>query len=1201
MPMLASRDISIGCNNKRCHSTNPIAAALPLDLPIYMQKQPRHNVSNIKQLIKDKFLVLDGAMGTEIQGLDIPGSAWEKSEGCNELLNTTLPEVIGGIHRAYLNAGADIIKTNTFGAIPWVLDEYDIGKRTYELAYAGARIAKDACDSAKNSKPHFIAGSLGPGTKLPSLGHIHYDEMYDGYCLAARGLLDGGIDLFLIETAQDPLQIKTALHALTDTMGSFQVTLPIMVSVTIELSGTMLIGTDASTIAAILEPFDILTLGFNCGTGPEQVHKHVKTLSSVWAKPISVHANAGLPQNRKGCSYYPMGPKEFASFHDEFTTIDGVSILGGCCGTSPQHIAELSQHLKDKRPKPPSGSHEACIASLYETRELKQNPAPFFIGERSNATGSKAFRELLLAENYDGTLSVAQEQVRSGAHAIDVSVGFAGRNESADMNKVVSLYTQKIALPLMPDTTQLDALKTALKSIGGKPIINSVNLEDGLEKFDKVCALARRFGSSLICLTIDESGMAKTQQQKVDVAERMYQLATKSHGLAPHDLVFDLLTFTVGSGDREYHTAAIETIEAIREFSLRHPEVGFVLGVSNISFGLAKHAREYLNSVFLHHCVEAGLTMAIVNVRNTMPMHKIGDADRKICEDLLFNNREQGDPLFAFIDHFEDAAAHVVEDDDAYQALSSKEKIHKLLVDGDKERMLSLLCDAKDEIPPEKIVNDLLINAMKVVGELFGSGKMQLPFVLQSAEVMKAAVDYLNPYLPKKEKSSETTLILGTVKGDVHDVGKNLVDIILTNNGYKVINIGIKADLSDFLEAIKKHDADAIGMSGLLVKSTAVMNENLEALRGLGINLPVLIGGAALTDSFVEEYCRTSYDGPVFYCRDAFEGIVAMGRIEAGNHDTGIRKDPHKKPFRKEKKETVTKEVSAITPIRRDLRVPSPPFWGRRVLDVDVKQLAYAWINHKVLFSHRWGYSGRGMSEEEKLQQRDKKLWPLFEKIRADVERLELFTPTMIYGYWPVRSHGNKLYILEEQEGWSPGHEPNSESIEKVKKKALHVLDFPRQGCEPYRCLSDFVHPDKHDVVAFTCVSAGPKFSEHEKKLYDDGRYQEYYHFHGLGVELAEALAEIVHKQVRLDLGIAEKEGVSLRDVQMTRYTGCRYSFGYPACPELSDSKVIFSLLRPEEFGIELSETFQIHPEQSTTAVVMHHPEASYFNVRKQR
>lgn len=1156
-------------------------------------------MKTIEALINEKILVIDGAMGTQIQALTITSEQWAGKEGCNELLNVTAKEAILGIHKGYLLAGADIIKTNTFGALPWVLDDYDIGERAYELARAGAVIVKEACAQFSTpQKPRFVAGAMGPGTKLPSLGHITYDAMYEGYKTTVQGLLDGGVDLFLIETAQDPLQIKAALHAIEDVQKELHVKRPTMVSVTIELSGSMLIGTDVTTIATILEPFDILSLGFNCGTGPEQVEKHVKTLSSIWEKPISVHANAGLPQNRGGYTFYPMGPREFAEFQEKFIAYDGVSILGGCCGTTPQHILELVKRVEGRKPLPPKGKMERSIASLFETRALKQDPAPFLIGERSNATGSKAFRELLLAENYDGTLSVGQQQVRSGAHGIDVSVGFAGRDEHKDTKEVVGRYVQKILLPLMPDTTQVPALEVALKLIGGKPIINSVNLEDGIEKFDKVCSLAKRFGCALVCLTIDEVGMAKTKAQKVEIAERIYQLATTKHGLNAGDLVFDLLTFTVGSGDAEYHTAAIETIEAIREFHAWHPEVGFVLGISNISFGLAKHAREYLNSVFLHHCVEAGLSMAIVNVKNTLPMHKISDMDKKICEDLLFNHREEGDPLFKFIDHFEGVVENKDESDAAYLAMDTKEKISTLLIDGDKERMLILLPTAKDEIAAETIVNEILINAMKVVGELFGSGKMQLPFVLQSAEVMKAAVDYLQPYLPKTEKSTTTTLIIGTVKGDVHDVGKNLVDIILSNNGFRVINIGIKADLEKFLETFKQHQADAIGMSGLLVKSTNVMKENLEIMQKMGLKIPVILGGAALTDAFVEDFCRPIYDGPIFYCKDAFEGIEAMGRIEAKNYNTDFGHTIVDNMISKAAKEgRVIPPFADLKMPSRDIKIPTPPFWGRRVLKTDVKELAFSWVNHKILFSQRWGYSGKGQSKEEKQKQLDEVLWPTYERIKADIERLGLFEPTIIYGYYPVRSYENKLYLFDEKEGYFSDEQVNSEPIEVIAKRAVNVFDFPRQNRIPYRSLSDFIHPSRHDVIALTCVSSGAKFAVYEKELYDAGNFTEYFFVHGLGVELAEAMAEIAHKQIRLDLGIAENEGHSLRDVQMKRYHGCRYSFGYPACPALEDTKVIFDLLHPEEFGIELSETFQIHPEQSTTAIVMHHREALYFNV----
>ncbi len=1157
---------------------------------------------DIHEIIQKRLLIIDGAMGTQIQNLEIPENAWEGNEGCNELLNVTFSDGIKKIHEAYLKAGADIIKTNTFGAIPWVLDDYGIAERTYELAYAGARLVKEACDAyTTEEKPRFVAGDLGPGTKLPSLGHIKYDEMYEGYCKAAEGLIDGGADLFLLETCQDPLQIKAALHACQDVAANKGKKIPVMVSVTIELAGSMLIGTDAKTIAVIMEPFDILSLGFNCGTGPEQVEKHVRTLSEVWSKPISVHANAGLPQNRGGFTFYPMGPREFTEQQKKFAAYPGVAILGGCCGTTPQHIKALSDALKGVTPRPPAGSQPKALASLFETRDLKQNPPPFLVGERSNATGSKAFRELLLAEDYEGTLSVAQQQVRYGAHCIDLSVGFAGRDESKDMEIIASLYSQKVTLPLMLDSTQTRALETGLKQVGGKPILNSVNLEDGIEKCDAICRLARRYGTALVCLTIDETGMAKDKKRKVEVAERIYQLATQKHGLDPEDLVFDLLTFTVGSGEEEYQTAAIETIEAIREFHAMHPEVGFVLGISNISFGLDKHAREYLNSVFLHHCVQAGLTMAIVNVKNTIPLHKMSEEDIKVCEDLLFNRREKGDPLFRFIDYFSDVKkVDKVEEDAAFAKMSTREKLHRLLLDGDKERVLKLLPDAKEEIPPEEIVNVVLIDAMKEVGELFGSGKMQLPFVLQSAETMKAAVDFLNPYLPRKEKNSQTTLVLGTVKGDVHDVGKNLVDIILTNNGFKVINIGIKADIESFMKVVEEQHVDAIGMSGLLVKSTGVMLENLEYLKSKGVTLPVLLGGAALTKKFVDEYCRPVYDGPIFYCRDAFDGIVAMSRIEEGNFDTdlgGKEKDIDVATVKPRKSVKDIPPLSQIKMPSRDIAIPNPPFWGRRVLDAKVDELAFDWINHKMLFNQRWGYVNKKLTKEERRKIEMEKLWPLFEEMKTQILKEKLLEPVALYGYYPCRSDGDILLVFDESEGWFSEEEINREPLEAVRERAKYRFTFPRQMRKPYRCLSDYFRSDRHDLVAFQLASAGPKFSVKEQEFYAAGKYSEYHHLHGISVELAEAIAEIIHKQIRLELNIAEKEGHSLRDVKMTRYHGTRYSFGYAACPDLAMNRELFEMLRPEEYGIELGETYQMHPEQTTSALVVHHPESLYFAI----
>ena len=1156
----------------------------------------------ILETIKKRPLIIDGAMGTQLQQRDdkIPKGAWEGNEGCNELLNVTAPDIMEEIFHAYLTAGADLITTNTFGSFSWVLDEYQIGDRAYELTRAGAQLVKKKCQEFSTPEhPRFCLASVGPGTKLPSLGHITYDKMFEGYTEFCKALIDGGADIFLLETCQDPLQIKAALHACQEANRQKETELPIMVSVTIELSGTMLIGTDAQTIATILEPFDILSLGFNCGTGPEQVLKHVKTLSELWHKPISVHANAGLPQNRGGYTYYPMGPDEFVAQQEKFLNFDGVSFLGGCCGTTPQHIRALVDAVSSKTPKAPTGSHENSIASLFNTVPLMQEPAPLLVGERSNATGSKAFRELLLDENYEGTLSVAQQQVRAGAHVIDVNVGFAGRDETKDMTEVMAMYAQKIALPIMPDSTQTKGLETALKHIGGKAILNSVNLEDGEEKFDAVCALAKKFGASLVCLTIDEVGMAKSIEDKLKVADRIIDLATNRHGIKKEDLVFDVLTFTLGSGDEEYFEAGINTIEAIRRLREKHPEVGAILGLSNISFGLDKDARPYLNSMFLHHCVKAGLTSVIINVKHIIPINKISKEDQEICDDLIFNRKPNGEALFSFIEHFSSKEAVDNDAEDAeYLAMNDEEKIAKLLMDGDKDRMIPLVEEARKTIKPEIIVNEILIDAMKVVGELFGSGQMQLPFVLQSAETMKKTVDHLNPYLPKVEKEVDTTLALGTVKGDVHDVGKNLVDIILSNNGYKVQNLGIKVELDSFLQTMKEGHISAFGMSGLLVKSTQVMLENLTTLKEQGIEIPILLGGAALTRNFIDDFCRPAYGGPIFYCKDAFDGVTAMSRIEAGNLDTNLHPDA---PVveRKEEKEYIIPPFEEIKMPSRDVKVPTPPFWGRREIKLTQQQIemAFEWINHKILFKSRWGYSSKGMDKEKYQKQLDEVVWPAYEKLKTEFLDKNLFEPTIIYGYWPCRSDDNSLLIFDESEGYFSQDQVNKEPLESVIGRAKKVFTFPRQRKAPHRALSDFFHADRHDVIALTCVSAGAKLSDAERVIYDAGNYTEYYQFHGLGVELAEALAEIAHKQIRLDLNIAENEGATLADVQMNRYQGSRYSFGYAACPDLELNRPLFDLLKPEEFGIELSETFQIHPEQSTSALVVYHPNATYYNV----
>ncbi|WP_457623561.1 methionine synthase [Persephonella sp.] len=1181
--------------------------------------------SKLRKLVKEKVLIIDGAMGTMIQSMIIPEESWKGKIGCNEILNIGAPDIIRSIHEKYILSGADLIKTNTFGALPWVLEEYDIPEMAYQLSKAGAEIVKQLCIKySTDEKPIFATGSVGPGTKLPSLGHISYDQMYEGYKVTVKGLIDGGIDVILLETFQDPLQIKASLHAVQDVVKEVDRDIPVMVSATIELTGTMLIGTDVQTLAVIMEPFDIFSLGFNCGTGPDQIEKHVKKLSEIWDRPISVHTNAGLPENRGGHTFYPMDAEDFAEKESKFIEYSGVSILGGCCGTTPSHIKALADKLKGKKPKKPSGSQEKAVASLYNIQTLRQDPPPFLVGERTNATGSKKFRELLLNEDLDGILSVAQDQVKSGAHCLDVSVNFAGRDEIKDTRAVFKLLNEKIPLPLMVDSTQPDAIETALKLIGGKPIINSANLEDGEERFNRICSLAKRFGTSLVLLTIDEKGMAKDFIRKVEIAERMYHLATEKHKIDPEDIIFDVLTFTVGSGDEEYRDAAVQTLKAIEKLKEIFPKVGFVLGISNVSFGLDLTARKYLNSVFLHHAVKSGLTMAIVNPKHLIPYHKISDEDKKICENLLFNVWEEGkDPLFAFIEHFSNKGKG--EDqlrDDLFESLSIEEKIKRLLIDGDKERLIKTLESAKDNIPPEKIINEILIEGMKEIGELFGEGKMQLPFVLQSAEAMKSAVDYLNQFLPKKKKDKQTTVILGTVKGDVHDVGKNLVDIILTNNGYKVINLGIKVEVDQFIEAIEKYNADVVGMSGLLVKSTLEMKNNLEEMKKRGIKIPVLLGGAALNKNFVDKYCKPVYDGPVFYCRDAFDGIEAISRIEKWDGISKIDTDLFETEVKMDKSEKKLEESKGSDiPNLKDIKfpkriekVPVPPFWGRKKWvypDMEdkkfyrsIQELAFKWINKGALFKRAWGYTRGNRTKEEYEKLKNEEILPQFEKFKKILIEENIFQPKIIYGYWPCRSliDGKShcsLLIFPETYGWTKDEEANRDPIKDVIGNAEIIMKFPRSKKEPYRCLSDYFHTDRHDLIAFSVVSAGDKISEYENWLYKNGNYKDYHLVHGLGVELAEALSEIVHKQVRIELGITDKEGNSLEDVnyQVGRYQGARFSPGYPACPDLSLNKDIFKLLKPEELNITLTENYLIVPEQSTDAIIVYHPEANYFSI----
>lgn len=861
----------------------------------------------LKELIREQYLIIDGATGTELQKKEIKKEYWtfngNNIEGCNEILNITAPHIMKDIHIDYLNANANITKTNSFGAIPWVLSEYDIADKAYELAKQAAVIANEARDEYlknPNSKGDldrdiFIVGSLGPGVKLPSLGQIGFDEMYSGYTLAARGLIEGGVDIILLETAQDVLQLKAAILAVNDTAKKLNKDIPIMVSVTIEKEGTMLLGTDIETAYTILSNLDIFSIGMNCGTGPDMAMQHIKKLSEISCLPISIHSNAGLPENRDGKAYYSMTPEEFAEINSEFFNLSGLAFIGGCCGTTPKHIEVLAKKVKGVKPKKTAlEKQRAYIASLFNSVSIKQEPAPLMIGERSNATGSKIFRELMIAGDMDGMLDVGIKQVKSGSHAIDVNAAWAGRDEIEDITKIISAYVKQISLPFVIDAIKPDVIEAALKVYGGKPIINSANMEQGEEKFDAICSLAKRYGASIMLLTIDEKAMALTCEDKLRMCERMYDRAVNVHKILPHDIIFDPLTFTLASGDENSFLAGVETLNAIKELSKRYPESSISLGVSNISFGLKEDARKVMNSVFLYEAINHGLSAAIVNVAQILPISKIGEKEIELARELIYNKNKTKEPLINYINYFSDKKekkelTNVTNEEKIKKPI--RETIRDAMLDGEWKDMQNLLNEVKEnseEFGGEKkfaqaIIDEILLPTMADIGVKFGEGSIQLPFVLGSAEVMKKSVDFLSEFLEKKKQEKTAKIILGTVAGDVHDVGKNLVEIIIKNNGFETVNLGTKVPIEKFIEAYHEHNADCIGMSGLLVKSTEVMKDNLAYIRDKGLKIPILLGGAALTKDFVENTCKKVYgdSGKIFYCKDGFDDIVAIKEIIA--------------------------------------------------------------------------------------------------------------------------------------------------------------------------------------------------------------------------------------------------------------------------------------------------------------------------------
>jgi len=1143
--------------------------------------------------LRERVLVFDGAMGTMLHAADLTLDDYQGNEGCSEILCVTRPDVVRGIHAAYLEAGADAVETNSFGASAIVLGEYDMADRVVELNRAAARLAREVVDDFQaDGRPRWVAGSMGPGTKLPTLGHTTFDVLRATYSDQALGLIEGGADVLIVETCQDLLQVKAAVSGAYAGMRRAGRRMPLIVQVTVETTGQMLLGSDIAAALTAIEPLGPDLIGMNCATGPAEMGEHLRYLSQHARTPLSCQPNAGLPELRDGRPYYPLTPSQLAQAHDRFVAEFGVNVVGGCCGTTPDHIRELVDAVGGRQPAHRRAVHEPAVASLYQSVPLDQDTTYLTVGERCNANGSRKFRDLMLAGDLDGMVGIAKEQIREGAHVLDVCVDYVGRDGAPDMDVLVQRLAQQSTGPIMLDSTQADVIEAGLKRLGGRAIINSINLEDGEARMATVCPLAKEFGAAVVALLIDEEGQARDVQWKMRIAHRIHDLATGRYGLAPEDLLFDTLTFPLGSGQEDLRRDAIATLEAIRRIKAELPGVRTILGVSNVSFGLSPAARQVLNSVFLHEAREAGLDAAIVSPAKILPMHRIDDEPRQVALDLVYDRRRAGyDPLQRFMELFEGKEATRSASAEDLAALPVDERLTRRIIDGVREGLEADLREAMGTRSPLAIINEVLLDGMKTVGDLFGAGEMQLPFVLQSAEVMKAAVAVLEPHMERADQGGKGRVVLATVKGDVHDIGKNLVDIILTNNGYTVHNLGIKQPISAIIDKAEEIAADAIGMSGLLVKSTVVMRDNLEELNARGLaRYPVLLGGAALNRTYVEGDLRQVYKGRVFYCRDAFAGLHVMDQLRE-ERVKGIRADkeapraprvPRTAPRGPSPAPPDTDEV-ARSDVRVDVPVPTPPFLGesRIVKGIPVRETA-AYLNESALFRGQWQLRPTGGKEGwQRLLETEARprLRALLDEAIAD----QVLRPAVVYGYFPCNSQGNDLIVWRE------------DGSEWVR------FGFPRQRRDRRLCIADYFRPvesGERDVVAFHVVTMGLEASEATARLFAANRYREYLELHGITVEMAEALAEYWHKRIREELDVAGDDSGDLEALFDLGYRGARYSFGYPACPDLEQQEKIFELLKPERIGVELSEEYQLHPEQSTSAIIVHHPEANYFNAR---
>jgi 5-methyltetrahydrofolate--homocysteine methyltransferase len=1203
-------------------------------------------------------LVFDGATGTSLQQMQLTADDFGGAalEGCNENLVFTRPDAVQAVHRQFLEVGCDVIETDTFGATSIVLAEYDLQDQAFALNKRAAELAREMADQFSTpDHPRFVAGSFGPTTKLPTLGHIDFDTMKASFREQAEGLIAGDVDLFIVETCQDVLQIKAALQGIEEAFAATGERVPLMVSVTMETTGTMLVGSDIAAVVAILEPFPIDVLGLNCATGPEQMKEHVRYLSQHSPFVVSCIPNAGLPENVGGVAHYRLTPVEMKMQLMHFVEDLGVQVIGGCCGTTPQHIAaltELAQELRPaqrpvRRPAPretesprPSLDYEPAAASIYGVTPYHQDNSFLIIGERLNASGSKKVRELLNEEDWDGLVAVARGQVKENAHVLDVNVDYVGRDGVRDMHNLVSRLVTNVNLPLMLDSTEWQKMEAGLKVAGGKCILNSTNYEDGDERFFKVLELAKAYGAGIVVGTIDEEGMARSAERKFAIAQRAYR-DTLEYGIPAHEIFYDPLALPISTGIEEDRNNGAATIEAIRQIRSQLPGVHVVLGVSNVSFGLSPAARIVLNSVFLHECCQAGMDAAIVSPAKILPLAKISEENQQICRQLIYDERRFDgsicvfDPLTELTTMFEGVSAKEARASGPSLAdLPVEERLKQHIIDGERIGLESALDEALASHPPLQIINTFLLDGMKVVGELFGSGQMQLPFVLQSAETMKSAVAHLEPHMEKTDgqSSSKGKFLIATVKGDVHDIGKNLVDIILTNNGYEVVNLGIKQSVEQIVEAQQQHQADCIAMSGLLVKSTAFMKDNLATFNQQGIRVPVILGGAALTPRFVNGDCRSVYDGQVIYGRDAFADLRFMDALmeakAAGRWDDsqgfldgapaglGMVEEeaaayaaPAAGKGAVEVPQAAAPESSAPPlPLddSRSAAVPEepaiqPPFWGSQLInetEIDLREVM-AYLDRNALFAGQWQLrKTQQQSRPEYEAMLAEKAEPVLQHWLDRCLQEGLLTPRVAYGYFPCGRLGNAV-VLFDPSALAPGDSPADAGAE------LGRFQLPRQRSGNRYCIADFYRdlgngpdgqPIATDVLPMQAVTMGERATAFAQELFRADQYSDYLYFHGLGVQMAEALAEWAHARIRRELGFGQQEPAALRDVLAQRYRGSRYSFGYPACPNVADSRPQLTWLGAERIGLTMDESDQLEPEQSTTALVALHSQARYFS-----